>query len=246
MCTVSWFATPKGYELFFNRDESIKRIEALPPEYFSGDKCDFLSPTDEQGGGSWVATNQFGITVSLLNLYTDIDLVESEHYISRGQIVRDLADATSLNEVFERVSGCDLAKFRTFRVLAIDVLGKNILLAWNGKKLTVDSDTQAPKSSSSVDTLKVVAGRKSMFRDAGLQDSTDRAAFLAYQRGHEPNKNYSVCVHREFTKTVSMSHIIVDENKVKFDYFNGSPCESFQAITTEIARLTIDCQSDVA
>jgi len=31
MCTVSWFTTENGYELFFNRDESKQRTEALAP-----------------------------------------------------------------------------------------------------------------------------------------------------------------------------------------------------------------------
>lgn len=246
MCTVSWFSTPKGYELFFNRDESIKRVEALPPESLLGNACEFLSPTDEQGGGSWVATNQFGITVCLLNLYTNIDLIESEHFVSRGQIVRDLADVSSLNAIYEQVNSFNLTQFRTFRVFAIDVSGKNIILAWDGKELAVESDTKAPKSSSSVDTLKVVAGRKKLFQDIGLLNSNDRAAFLSYHRSHEPNRNYSVCVHREFTKTVSMSHIVVDENTVYFDYYNGSPCECDKPVSKKISRLTIDCQSDVA
>lgn len=246
MCTVSWFTTPKGYELFFNRDESKKRTEALPPEILSGETCEFLSPTDVQGGGSWVATNQFGVTVCLLNLYTDIDLVESDHYVSRGEIIREIAGISSINAVYEHISNYDLSEFRTFRVFAIDVSGKNILLAWNGQVLSVENDTLPPKSSSSVDTLQVVSGRKALFKNAGLDKSKNRADFLAYQRGHEPNKNYSVCVHREFTKTVSMSHIVVDNDTVKFDYFNGSPCECKQPVSSKLSRMTIDCQSDVA
>lgn len=246
MCTVSWFTTPTGYELFFNRDESRKRTEALPPESFVGETCEFLSPTDEQGGGSWMAVNQFGITVCLLNLYMDIDLIESDHFISRGQVIRDIADVSSLEEVYQRVSNFNLLQFRTFRVFAIDVEGKNTLLSWNGKELIVENDTLTPKSSSSVDTEAVRDGRKAMFREAGLQFSKDRNAFFDYQRGHEPNKNYSVCVHRELTKTVSMSHIVVDNEVVNYDYFAGSPCECHAPISKKIIRSTIDCQSDVA
>jgi len=237
MCTVSWFITPKGYELFFNRDESKSRAEARMPEKLTSATVDFLSPTDMQGGGSWVATNQLGITVCLLNLYTEIDLVESEHYYSRGKIIRDIAHLASLDEIYQHVTKFDLSLFRTFRVFAIDSSGKNIVIAWNGKKLTLEHDTTAPKSSSSVDTQKVVAGRK---------DSTDRADFFAYQRSHEPNKNYSVCVHRELTQTVSLSHIVVDNQNVSFDYYNGSPCESLEPISQKIGRTSIDSQYDVA
>ena len=43
-----------------------------------------------------------------------------------------------------------------------------------------------------------------------------------------------------------MSHIVVDENTVYFDYYNGSPCECDKPVSKKISRLTIDCQSDVA
>ena len=246
MCTVSWFTTPKGYELFFNRDESKKRTAALAPEKFSSATVDFLSPTDMQGGGSWVASNQLGITVCLLNLYTNIDLVESEHYLSRGKIIRDIAHLASLREIYQHIAKFDLSLYRTFRVFAIDDSGKNILIVWNGKKLTFEHDTAAPKSSSSVDTQKVVNGRKALFKKIGLQNSTDRAAFFAYQRSHEPNRNYSVCVHRELTQTVSLCHIVVDDQSVSFDYYDGSPCECFEPISQQITRTSIDSQFDVA
>jgi len=246
MCTVSWFTTENGYELFFNRDESKQRTEALAPEKFSGSAANFLSPTDVQGGGSWVASNQFGLTVCLLNLYTDIDLVESEHYLSRGKIIRDIAGFVSLREVYQHVAQYDLSMFRTFRVFAIDSSGKNILISWNGIELTLENDVVAPKSSSSVDTQKVVSGRKKLFTELGLKDSHERDDFFAYQRGHEPNKNYSVCVHREFTQTVSLSHIVVDQDNVIFDYYNGSPCESFEPVSQKITRTSIDSQVDVA
>ncbi len=246
MCTVSWFTTPSGYELFFNRDESRQRVEALPPEVFTDKSCEFLSPTDAQGGGSWIAVNQFGITACLLNLYTEADLVESDHFVSRGKVIRDIADVESLAEVRERVSSFDLTQFRTFRVFAIDTAGKNILLIWNGMELLIEYDTRSPKSSSSVDTEAVRDGRKAMFHEAGLETSTDREAFFAFQRGHEPNTNYSVCVHRENTKTVSMSHIVVDHGHAVFDYFADSPCQCTVPMSKEIVRSTINCQSDVA
>ena len=46
MCTVSWFATRSGYELFFNRDENRQRAIATAPVKRASNACDFLSPTD--------------------------------------------------------------------------------------------------------------------------------------------------------------------------------------------------------
>jgi len=58
MCTVSWFLTESGYELFFNRDERISRAQALPPQKKVVDSCHALSPIDTEAGGSWISVNE--------------------------------------------------------------------------------------------------------------------------------------------------------------------------------------------
>ena len=63
MCTVSWFHTELGYELFFNRDEQKSRPTALEPRRFKQNNIESLMPIDPLGGGSWIATNNRGSTV---------------------------------------------------------------------------------------------------------------------------------------------------------------------------------------
>jgi hypothetical protein len=246
MCTVSWFKSTLGYELFFNRDERIRRADASAPEVYVANGCKILSPTDTEAGGSWIAVNQYGVTVCLLNLYSVIDLDMQKAYLSRGEIIRTLADCTTIEQVELRVSKLDLSQFRTFRVLAIDVHANNVLFSWDGKSFFIEKNTVSPKSSSSVDTVIVRDGRKAIYKQSGLQQSIDRNEFLNFQKNHEPNKKYSVCMHDHNRKTVSLSHIIVNRQNASFDYYPGSPCENPLPVSTQISRLSIDSQPEVA
>ena len=239
MCTVSWFATESGYELFFNRDESRKRLQASPPKLMYSNDVEFISPTDEQAGGSWIVSNEFGITICLLNLYLNSGEPLINQPTSRGSIVRMLADIQQLDQVHSRLNQHELTQFLSFRVFVIDRKLNNQLYIWDGHSLDVEQNVHAPKSSSSVDTQKVVETRKKRFVELGLDVSTDRKDFLEFHRGHEPDKNYSVCVHREHTKTVSLSHIRVSEDRIDFDYYADSPC-----VTTVPYRTSIDTELD--
>ena len=246
MCTVSWFKSSTGYELFFNRDERIKRADASEPEIYIENGCHFLSPTDTEAGGSWIAVNQHGLTVCLLNLYSAKDITVRNDYISRGEIIRSIAGCSTITAAHNELKEMDLTRYRTFSALAIDDQANNLLFIWDGESYIVESNTISPKSSSSVDSDKVRASRKLIYKKLGLQHSTNRQDFLAFQRGHEPNSRYSVCMHDENRKTVSLSHIVVNDESAKFDYYPGSPCECKLPISKYISRLNIDSQIDVA
>ncbi|HRC86033.1 MAG TPA: NRDE family protein, partial [Thermoanaerobaculia bacterium] len=69
MCTVSWFWTAEGYQLFGNRDESRSRRQALPPRRAEQDGVAYLAPVDADAGGTWIAANELGVTLTLLNFY---------------------------------------------------------------------------------------------------------------------------------------------------------------------------------
>jgi len=87
MCTVSWFLTDSGYELFFNRDERISRAKALPPQKKRVETCNTLSPIDKEAG----------LSVCLLNLYTQSSLPEgSSSFTSRGVIIQKLMSCYDL------------------------------------------------------------------------------------------------------------------------------------------------------
>ena len=67
MCTVSWFHEPGGYQLFCNRDEKLSRKKALEPRQWTREGVRFTAPIDAEAGGAWIALNEFGVSLCLLN-----------------------------------------------------------------------------------------------------------------------------------------------------------------------------------
>jgi hypothetical protein len=71
MCTVTWTRDGKEYELFMNRDELHSRGSASPPEVRRRKGVKVIAPIDADGGGTWIAANEWGLTICLLNHYPD-------------------------------------------------------------------------------------------------------------------------------------------------------------------------------
>src|ERR1700693_4285949 len=98
MCTISWIHDKDGYQLLCNRDEKLTRKSAVEPRLAVRNGTRFLAPVDGDFGGTWIATNEFGISVCLLNGAGD------QHNVrSRGLLIPDLISAPSVAVVCERV-----------------------------------------------------------------------------------------------------------------------------------------------
>ncbi len=69
MCTVTWTTRADGYDLFFNRDEHRARSTAQGPQTHSRPGARVIAPVDPDGGGTWLAVNEHGLSHCLLNYY---------------------------------------------------------------------------------------------------------------------------------------------------------------------------------
>src|SRR5438045_4246173 len=67
MCTVSWIRGSGGYHLLCNRDEKKSRAVALAPRIQARGWVRFIAPVDPDHDGSWIAVNEFGVSVCVLN-----------------------------------------------------------------------------------------------------------------------------------------------------------------------------------
>jgi Protein of unknown function (DUF833). len=227
MCTMTWFVSDQGYELFFNRDERISRSRAQLPSIQTIDNIQYISPTDTDAGGTWVAANQFGVTVCLLNHYQFEQIETYKAWISRGEIVRMFASTDNLFAAERQFKSMDLNDYRAFRMFIISPDGQNRLLVWDGHRARVEVNVTKPKSSSSVDARHVKKMRKDLFENLGMGASKEVEDYLNYHASHLPSRSKeSVCMHRQDANTVSFSHVSVDAHGVHFRYADGSPCEA--------------------
>ncbi len=227
---MTWFVTDTGYELFFNRDERLTRRRAKLPSvqthHSDLGNLAYISPTDADAGGTWIAANELGITVALLNHYQFEQIATYKNWISRGVIVRNFSSMRSLKEARLKFAEMALEDYRAFRMFMIDASGENCLMVWDGHTARIENNVTMPKSSSSVDAKNVKASRKQLFVDMNLVDSRSATEYVRFHASHEPDRSQnSVCMHRQDAKTVSLSHIKVDRERIAFSYADGSPCE---------------------
>lgn len=226
MCTVTWSATSDGYLLFFNRDERRSRVEALPPRLESSGGSSWLAPRDAEAGGTWVAVNDRGLTVGLLNLYqAEAALPSREGKTSRGLLVRSLASSPDLEAAAAGLLAHDLTLFMPFTLVVASPTGEVRRFDWDGREAGEWRPASPPIVSSGHDVVGATAARQRLF--AGLGDKPDFADLLAFHGSHEPAKGaYSPCMHRADAKTVSLTAVRVSRGAVEMAYAAGSPCRT--------------------
>jgi hypothetical protein len=223
MCTLTWTAARRGYELFFNRDELNSRAAETPPELGRCEGVAYIAPRDGQSGGTWILANEFGLTVCLLNDYGAAwRPVLNQSRVSRGAIVRACAAATTHDEVVDAVQAQPLAATPAFQLVAFSPEEGPLFLHWRGAQL-VRCETAVcapPISSSSYATEEVIARRIGQF-SASVRSprNAEPAELAAFHRQHAPSSGaHSVLMRRDDASTRSIIHVTVAERSVRLDY----------------------------
>jgi uncharacterized protein with NRDE domain len=134
MCTLSWLPDDGGYSLFFNRDESRLRGPEIPAAAHQWDGVRLVAPLDSEQGGTWIAANEFGMTVAVLNRYGP-EMTRLAGRTSRGQLVRSLASAPNPEQLRRRLRGNALSEYQPFTLATTAPDSPVHLLAWNGETL---------------------------------------------------------------------------------------------------------------
>lgn len=244
MCTLTWRyqADGSGYALFFNRDELRTRQRAVPPtRKMAANGAHYLAPTDTDEGGTWLAVNQFGLTVCLLNNYSAPQPVHAD-IASRGEVVTALAGAASSAELEAHLQRIPLSRYRGFEL----VVFSNTVDHWRWNTQQLERlPAEMPITSSSYESGVVQAVRREFFEQVGADG--DLAALQHFHRCHideelheisgQPLAISSVCMHREFAQTVSQCFVQVWPEKVSISYTDGSPCKTSAGLPLSLQRL---------
>lgn len=241
MCTVSWIHDKDGYQLLCNRDEKLTRKSAQEPRLAVRNDTRFLAPVDGDFGGTWIATNEFGVSVCLLN---GANLTGSEMHAgapgcSRGLLLLDLTPLASIAVICERLEGTDLSAFAPFTLAVLETSRPVAILEWDGSKkrfLFEDAD-HFMLTSSSFDSEGVRRSRHEEYSQVEYSHLHGVEGLLAFHQSHAPARSaYSTCMHRADAKTVSFSWIQVTRKKTNFFYTPGAPCEKLPGVRLKLAR----------
>ena len=251
MCTLSWlFSTDgDGYSLFFNRDELKSRQHALPPELKQSNEAalrpgvTYIAPTDTDAGGTWLAVNEFGVTICILTNYL---APEPKHidFRSRGEIVAELAVCQSIQEAETLLDDMDLQRFRGFDLVLFD----RDVVQWSWDTYRFQRKVPAmPLTSSSHESNRVCEARKEYFSKLSNAESLD--VLQSFHSCHlddnlqpivgMPVRANSVCMHRENAQTVSQCFVQVNSREVSIRYIDGSPCSNEMGVPLALQRLKV-------
>jgi Transport and Golgi organisation 2 len=226
MCTVSWVHQAEGYHLLCNRDEKRTRGVASAPGLHRCGGVNYLAPVDPDFGGTWIATNEFGISLCLLNGAGS--LRPARKRLSRGLLIPELIWARSIDDCEFLLRQTDLSHYAAFLLVLLEPGLPGMVARWNGRSLTVlPGDAQVPLTSSSYDPDGVRRARVDEFTRRSIASGAVDASLLYWfhsSHGASPDA-YSTCMHREDAETVSFSWIVVTKEEVRFLYSPAAPCQ---------------------
>jgi len=227
MCTVTFIARRSGYCLGMNRDEKLTRHTGLPPTKKRLNGRVVVSPS-EPGGGTWIALNDSGACLALINWYSAKRSVAHDP-MSRGEVVKTVCAVDSHEVVDAKLHSLPLERINPFRLIGIFPGIKEIVeWRWNLKCLVRKKcpwkSQQWISSGFDEPTAHRVRGRT--FFCALQKHSISRLDELRRLHGsHSPQRGpFSTCMHRTDAATVSYSEIAVSRRSANMRYLTGPPC----------------------
>lgn len=236
MCTATWLWDDEGYWLFFNRDERRTRERAQPPACFERDGLAYLAPRDGDAGGTWLAVNETGLCVALLNYYDApaAPVAPSASFTSRGLLVASLATMTRLVELERGFAALEMHRYRPFTLLALTPR-EAALFEWTGSSLRrLPEPTPRLLSSSGHDAPTSYRRRREVLATV---EPNSPPALRQFHRSHQPERGaFSPCMHRADASTVSFSVVRVGRQRVSIEYADGPPCVTKPARAVELER----------
>ncbi len=207
-----------------NRDERLTRVEALPPQKvrFSGTVA--IYPR-EPSGGTWIAANNFCVTLALLN-FGDSSRRKQR---SRGEIIPALIGSSSRAEAQARLRRMDLKGILPFRLIGIFGGERRVVeWRWDGRRVARTAFGWQGRHwfSSGISDEEARRGRQPVCNRAWRQRSAGSIAWLRrLHRSHRPAAGpFSICVHRPDARTRSYTEIVCSSASVRMNHLSGSPC----------------------
>ena len=228
MCTVTFIAQRNGYCLGMNRDEKLTRADGLPPTRKKMNGRAVVCPT-ESSGGTWIALNDSGASLALINWYSVTKRVERST-VSRGEVVKAVGAADSAEVVNARLMELPLKRINPFRLIGIfPASGDIVEWRWNLKRLARRKAPWRTQQwiSSGFDEPAAQRVRGGAFRHALQHTSAPRLSWLRkLHSSHAPHIGpFSTCMHRSDAATVSYTEITVSARTAAMRYHRRTPCK---------------------
>jgi hypothetical protein len=228
MCTLSFVPHEQGYVVAMNRDELLSRAIAHPPELVRCGAASAIYPNEPEGG-TWLAANEYGITLALLNWNDVAKTLAREKQRSRGLLIPELIGSSCSSEVNDLLRAQTLSGTLPCCLVGIFAREREVReWRWDSHRLaqTRHSWNIGHWFSSGWSDQTAAARRGASFEAARNDADVGSPAWLRrLHRSHAPEPGpFSICVHRDDAATVSYSEIVCGPAEVEFLYQAGNPC----------------------
>src|SRR5262245_38786840 len=241
MCTVTLvplsgtaMTAAAAFRLACNRDEARTRLPALPPRLVAYGGRRAIHPLDGDRGGTWVAVNDAGLALALLNRYVGeaaaAGAATTSPRPSRGEILPLLLPAASVDEALARAAAIDLSPYAPFRAVLVD--GREVGdLAWDGTRRGEQSAQWSGDpllfTSSGLGDERVTAPRRELFQAMVASGPSSEYASrqdLFHRHSWPDRPHLSVCMRRADACTVSHAVIeVLPGDTARLAYQDGPP-----------------------
>lgn len=224
MCTVTFLPKKKGYILTSNRDEDKNRAsKVIFPNSFEFDEELIVFPKDPQGGGSWIAADNNGKVVCLLNGAKEKHVKKDAYKKSRGLVVLDAFGYDSAKSFAQNYDFQGIEPFTL--VIGSYQKGKTTLgqIIWDENKAEyteLDSTNPVIWSSSTLYPQPIREARKTWFEEFLKNGDFSVFGIRKFHRfGGDGDKSNDLFMERGFNLgTVSITSVEFDDQGGEFTY----------------------------
>jgi hypothetical protein len=229
-----------------NRDESRRRAPARPPEIRRFGECRAIFPVDPISDGTWIAVNDAGLVMTLMNIYPGnrrelSGKQEGPPPLSRGTIIPKLMRHSRASTACDEACRLDAHRFSAFCLLIIDEKSVSSIRSDGGviraENFPVTDEPQMFTSSGLGDEL-VDPPRRALFHEFVARSDDPIQEQDQFHRHSWPDRPHlSVCMRRDNALTVSNTVVEIRPADVKLIYHPAAPDEPAENITVTLNRV---------
>jgi hypothetical protein len=223
VCTVTIVGLAGGgFRLADNRDERDTRPAARPPRPAVFGSRRAILPIDPQGGGTWVAVNDAGLALAILNVNPGAGPAPTGR-LSRGRIIPSLLHCADAGEAAGEAARIHPTSHAPFRLVLTD--GNQVAEAVSdGARLRLDrgplpAGRPVLFTSSSLGDAMVQEPRRALFEEMFARAGDPVAIQDAFHAHLRPDRReVSVLMRRPGARTVSRTVITVRDGAALLEY----------------------------
>jgi hypothetical protein len=234
MCTLSIiFARDNVLRVAMNRDELDSRPPALPPRVVQCGTTRAIMPIDPQSRGTWIAVNDFGVVLAVLNRNASSRSPGTPtspspgtpkegpgEGLSRGTIIPKLLQADCAHDALTRARELSLHRYNPFRLILAD-RGSVASMTCDGSRPVIEDHPYQPLlfTSSGLGDHFVEQPRRALFDQLMFAIDFPRAAQDTFHYHRFTDRPHlSVNMIRPGARTVSRTVIEVGDKQVVMSY----------------------------